>query len=306
MAFSRDLPHSYGDALRVAREILSARSDLVRRGVVETEAELILRAAVKQATGEELRRAELVFRHAHRLADAAGAALIKLAGARAQGALLQHLTGGQAFLSHEYECGPGVLTPRPETEALADLMVRELRAPGRGLEVGIGSGVLSVELLFAFPGLRMDATELSERARAYAERNAARILGASASRLRILPARAGEVLEPLQGGAPADFLVSNPPYLKGPEEADEEVARHEPAEALFAPKGDALHFYRAIAAGGAALLRPGAPAYLEVPHERAEEARAVFVAHGWQTRLEADLTGRPRILVAAAPDARGE
>ena len=109
-----------------------------------------------------------------------------------------------------------------------------------GLEIGIGSGAISIELLAAFPSLSMLASELTAEASAARARECAsefweteadrgwRSCGPptrskSGSRFRAL------------GGRRADFLISNPPYLDRRDPIEAEVRDYEPAAALFAP-----------------------------------------------------------------------
>jgi release factor glutamine methyltransferase len=100
----------------------------------------------------------------------------------------QHLTGKQEFWGLEFEVGPDVLIPRPETEhvievALDRLAVRELRAgrkqtlTGEGLEIadiGTGSGCIAIALAKELPGATIYATDISSAALAVAQRNAKR------------------------------------------------------------------------------------------------------------------------------------
>jgi release factor glutamine methyltransferase len=96
---------------------------------------------------------------------------------------------------------------------------------------------------------------------------------------------------------PADFVISNPPYLvRGADEAEEEVARHEPAEALYAPEFNPLWFYERIAEGARERVRPGGRVYVELAAERAETIRALFEKSGWRATIIEDLNGRPRVL----------
>jgi release factor glutamine methyltransferase len=229
-----------------------------------------------------------------------------LASARAEGRLLQHLLGSQVFLDHEYEVGPDVLVPRPETELLASIAIEELASLSHslklGLEVGLGSGVLSIELLARFPALRMIASELTAEARARALSNANRILKEQLARLIVItPAEPSQVLEPFaaaMAGEKADFLISNPPYLAKTDPIDEEILRHEPHTALFPPI-DPLLFYREIAAKGAALLKPEGAIFLEIAPERGAAVAELFDEAGWtHLRIEQDLAGRDRILMA--------
>ncbi|MCM2323861.1 MAG: hypothetical protein NDJ90_11430, partial [Oligoflexia bacterium] len=222
MASGHELPGSFREALAIARRLLSASHELVRRDLVDAEAEILVMEAYRKVAGRALSRSEFYLRTADRYPEAAAAILLTWAGARAEGRLLQHLTGVQVFLNHEYEVGPDALVPRPETEVLVTVATEELgggrSTPVRGLEIGLGSGAIAIELLSRFPGLRIRASELSEGAVALAVRNAEKILGSGwATRLEIVrPGTALEVFEPFAQGlqrGPADFLISNPPYL---------------------------------------------------------------------------------------------
>ena len=304
MGLSREYPHSFEDALRLATEMLSKDAGLVSRGVVDTEAEQIVCAAYRRATGEGMSRLELFTRMKDRFPEEAGEQVIIMSGARAEGKILQHLTGFQCFMDHEYEVTPDVLVPRPETELLAAVAIEDLagKEPRLGLEVGLGSGILSIELLSAFDDLKMIASELTDGAAACAKKNAERILGKSAqSRLMIVRAKhSGEVLEPLQSQLEAplrpDFLISNPPYLTSEDSIESDVLAHEPHTALFAPKEDALYFYRRIAEDARSVLVPRGSVYLETPAERAAEIGRVFEGFGWECQLLLDFNSRPRIL----------
>lgn len=305
MALGRELPHSFRDALNAARRILSSRHDLVEKGLVETEAEQIVMAAAGLDS-----RLELFTRQGDRLPEQAAEKVIVLAMGRAEGKILQHLTGFQDFLGHRYEVGPDVLVPRPETEFLVATAIERLKAWGRipniGIEIGLGSGAISIELLQAFPKLRVVASELSDAATTIALRNFQRICGEESVRGRRLQVRkaweARHVWEPFGANDHGEFLISNPPYLLKDDPIDEDVARHEPETALYAPPEDALHFYRKIAERGPKRLLAGAFAFLEMPAFRAVAIARLFVDNGWEIEIVRDLAGRDRVLVARKPE----
>lgn len=292
----------------MAKDILSTRRDLVERAVVQTEAEQIVIAALRKGLGQSISRIELFSRAKDRLSEGAAKHVVTLAMARAEGKLLQHVTGTQFFLHHEYEVSPSVLIPRPETELLASMAMTRLLSPALGLEVGLGSGILSIELLARFPQLRMIATEVSAEAKSVAIRNASRILGSrEAVRLELRDASPGEVLEPFVGlEGKADFLISNPPYLlRSRQEVDEEVDRCEPSVALYAPDGDPLYFYRKISEGAARYLVPRGWIFLEVPHERSREIADLFDPSEWTGEMVRDLSDRERVWIAQAVEPKG-
>ena len=292
-------PKTAATALEEIQQILGAERSSV-------EAEIFLEEALRKVEGWTGSRSDLL---AAMVSPSVRLQARRWAEERVQtGRPVQYLTGWQVFLDHRYHVGEGVLIPRPESEGLVMLVDDWLKsrlksqaqmirsASLRGLEFGVGSGALSIELLSRWPELEVLGSEISERARAFAVRNSERILGSgSHSRLRLVESLEGNVLER------ADFLISNPPYLdpvRAEEETTEEVRKFEPALALFGPQADPSFFYRYLARTSKSLLRhEGGALFVELPHERAEEIRGIFVEAGWkQVSLHADLTGRARYL----------
>lgn len=285
-----------GEVLARVREILATRQDLVQRGTVSTEAEQILEAAIADTPVQPLSRSQLFERIHDPIGREQEGRALSIAQKRAQGTLLQHILGYQFFFDHFYEVSPEVLVPRPETEVLVEevsrlLIGRELT----GLEIGLGSGAISVELLSRFSRLKMIATEVSDQAAVLAARNAKKILGpGSAERLKIVMSESSDQIWPtsLPTGR-IDFIVSNPPYLQK-SEAEAEVLKQEPALALFAPEGDPLFYYRGLAE---APFEVGFIA-VEIPHERDQAILELFEKLGWRARLLPDLSNRSRVLIA--------
>jgi release factor glutamine methyltransferase len=275
-----------------ARELLEES-----RASVGHEADWILCHALGSMP---LRRSELGLRLDEEVASGVIALTRAQVQRRVSGEPLQYILGTQSFLGHEYRVGPGVLVPRPETEFVWTESVRVLKGmrPQLGYEVGLGSGVLSIELLREFPELRMEATEFLPQARAICEENAATHLGPDGrSRLRVFePRDALDVCGAFTGRA--DFLISNPPYLEESDEISTEVLRHEPRAALIPANGDPLHFYRAFAENAPRLLNPRGAMFLEIAHERADEIAQLFLDRFGHVECLSDLTGRPRLLIA--------
>ncbi|OFZ18303.1 MAG: hypothetical protein A2X94_13140 [Bdellovibrionales bacterium GWB1_55_8] len=298
---------NFRGALRRAREILETNDSLVKKGLVSTEAEQLVLAAYRRISGAALSRIRIFTDPELGYPSNAMRQLEDWCRARAQGALLQHLIGYQVFLDHEYAVGPGVLVPRPETEALVLKAIEVLRSgtglPGTGIEIGLGSGVISVELLCAFPGLRMLASEFSAEAESYGRKNAENVLGNEwAKRLEILRAPESSSIYGVFLGklrSPADFMISNPPYVAYDDEIDDDVLKSEPHAALFpGPFVEPLYFYRGIAEGAMRLLKPEGWVFLEIPHERAGPIGELFTNNGWAANIFTDLTGRDRVLAA--------
>jgi len=222
-----------------------------------------------------------------------------LVGRRAAREPLQHLTGTATFRYVELAVGPGVFTPRPETELLAGWGVERAQAAvteGRSpvvVDLCTGSGAIALGIATEVPQARVHAVELSEDALAWAERNLA------GTGVDLRQGDLADAFPDLDGEV--DVVVCNPPYI--PLDAYESVAPeardHDPHLALFSGD-DGLQAMRVLERTAARLLRPGGVVGAEHADVQGEAAPAVFVAAGrWaDVRDHRDLAGRPRYLTA--------
>src|SRR5438132_11873235 len=83
---------------------------------------------------------------------------------RCDGVPTQHLTGTQGFRGLSIRVRPGVFVPRPETEVLVDVALKEIAGmePPNVVDVGTGSGAIAVSIALEHPGAEVFATDLSE------------------------------------------------------------------------------------------------------------------------------------------------
>lgn len=127
---------------------------------------------------------------------------------------LQYILGNWDFHNITLAVRPPVFIPRPETEQLVDLVLDCLapNQPQHLLEVGPGSGAVSLALLAARPDLQVTAVERSVAAVQLCQENAER-LGLE-DRLTLVSGRVGEdeVMD-LLSDCVFHALVSNPPYV---------------------------------------------------------------------------------------------
>lgn len=212
---------------------------------------------------------------------------------------IQYLVGNQEFYGRGFAVGPGVLIPRPETELLVDVCLERLDARAlpnpRVLDVGTGSGAVAVTLAAERPRLRVTATDISRRALAVAERNAAR--HGCESRIEFL---AGPGLAPLEGRPGRwDLVVSNPPYVPTADRGrvDRSVAAYEPGAAVFAGP-DGLEMYETLLKGCPSVMAPASPLVLEL--DAGARRRVCRLARRWSWRdveVRRDLAGIERCLV---------
>ncbi|MBC6608367.1 peptide chain release factor N(5)-glutamine methyltransferase [Hymenobacter sp. BT188] len=210
---------------------------------------------------------------------------------------LQYVLGTAHFAGLELEVTPATLIPRPETEELVALIIKEQKkAPQLTiLDIGTGSGCIPVALSQALPTARVIGVDISVEALAVARRNAARYAPSvelqQVDILRDVPA----------GIAPRSLavLVSNPPYVLESERARmrPNVLEYEPATALFVPDNDPLLFYRRIAELGQELLRPGGKLYFEINEQYATAVLNLLAELGYAGgQIQQDIFGKDRMV----------
>ena len=213
---------------------------------------------------------------------------------------LAYIIGHKEFWSLDFEVGPGVLIPRPETETVIERVLGEFpdrTAPLRVLDLGTGSGCLLIALLNEYPKADGLGLEKSEETRRFALRNVARHGIAERCEIR-------EGGWPGIPGGPYDVILSNPPYIRSREifGLPPEICRFEPLLALDGGE-DGLAAYRALAPEVARLLRPGGYAFLEIGAGQGQAVSALFAAAGMKPMaLTPDLAGIPRVLAAKATE----
>ena len=208
---------------------------------------------------------------------------------------LQYIEGRTLFLGREFWVAPGVLIPRPETEELVELMLKEIPADARILDVGTGSGCIAISLAKELPDALVTAWDVSPEALSVARANA-RKLQADVRFVEcdVLACQVDEV-------GLYDVIVSNPPYVTEAEKADMEpnVLQWEPSLALFVPDDDPLRFYRRIAVLGRDMLADGGQLYFEINRAYGREMVEMLRAMGYVgVRVEKDLSQNDRFVIA--------
>jgi len=215
-----------------------------------------------------------------------------------------YILGAATFLGREFEVTRDTLIPRRDTEELVRIVLREVRSrpsPGRPrlLELGTGSGCVTVTLALELPSAMVVATDLSAACLAVAGRNADR--HGVAGRVTLLHGDLFEPVDRLAEGELFDLIVSNPPYIptgrigsKGPA-----VARHEPHLALDGG-ADGLDFHRRILAEAPRHLAPGGLVFLEHESDEGDLARQAGEQAGAfvEVRVLQDSRGLDRVLAA--------
>lgn len=208
---------------------------------------------------------------------------------------LQYIEGRTLFLGREFWVAPGVLIPRPETEELVELMLKEIPADARILDVGTGSGCIAISLAKELPDALVTAWDVSPEALSVARVNARKLQ----ANVRFVEC---DVLAcQVDKAGLYDVIVSNPPYVTEAEKADMEpnVLQWEPSLALFVPDDDPLRFYRRIAVLGRDMLADGGRLYFEINRAYGREMVEMLRTMGYVgVRVEKDLSQNDRFVIA--------
>lgn len=205
------------------------------------------------------------------------------------------ILGEREFWSLPIRVTPDVLVPRPDSETLIAEALAHFsgRRPVRVLDLGTGSGALLLAALSQWPAATGLGIDRSARALAVAADNAER-LG--------LAARAAFRMGNWAKGVDErfDLLLCNPPYVPDGTKLMPDVARFEPADALFGG-ADGLDPYRVLLPEVGRLLQRGGVALFEFGEGQADSVLGLAAEGGMEARIAADLAGRPRVLVIAGP-----
>jgi release factor glutamine methyltransferase len=222
-----------------------------------------------------------------------------LVARRAARTPLQHLIGSTGFRYLDLQVGPGVFTPRPETELLAGWAIEAAAAAGSSrrdaivVDLCTGSGAIAASVAGEVEHCQVYAVELDPGAVVWAERNLVN------TGVELRQGDMAEAFGDLDGLV--DVVVCNPPYvpLTEYEGVDREAREHDPALALFSGD-DGLDAIRVLERVAARLLRSGGVVGAEHADLQGESAPAVFASAGrWSdVRDHRDLAGRPRYLTA--------
>lgn len=209
---------------------------------------------------------------------------------------IQYIFGDTYWHGMTLKVTPDVLIPRPETEELVDLIVKDNRQSDlKVLDVCTGSGCIAVALAKFMNFPQVTAIDISQPALAIARENAA----LQKVKVKFETADALDLGKTLTGKY--DIIVSNPPYVMESEKSamDSNVLDHEPALALFVPDRDPLKFYKAIATYAYTALEDKGRLYFELNPLTADVLREWLSQSGWNdVTLLPDINTKTRFLIA--------
>ena len=274
-------PQTIEQAVAEATEKLRAVTDAPR-----LEAELLLARAINMPRS-------FLFAHPEdELDEDSLSRLNDTVERRLAGEPMAYISGIKEFWSMVLAVSPATLVPRPETELLVDVALRDIprKAEWDILDLGTGSGAIALAIGRERPLCRITATDVSADALAVARENANRNMIGNVEFLE------GDWTSPVQGRT-FHVIVSNPPYVRANDEALESL-RAEPMVALTA--GDhGLEAIEIIARDCRDIIAADGLLVLEHGAEQQEQVAELLQSYGWSSvRCYDDYSGLPRVTSA--------
>ncbi|OGV07408.1 MAG: protein-(glutamine-N5) methyltransferase, release factor-specific, partial [Ignavibacteria bacterium RIFOXYB2_FULL_36_7] len=191
---------------------------------------------------------------------------------------LQYIIGKVEFYGIEFNVNPSVLIPRQETEILVETIINSVNKDGslKILDVGVGSGNISISLAKHLPYSKITATDISEQALETAKANA----------------EMNNVLEKINFikhdilshnlNDEFDIVVSNPPYISREEfpQLKDELKVYEPQNALT-DFSDGLNYYRIISSKAKEFVKSKGKIFFEVGQGQVEDVKRILAENNF-------------------------
>ncbi len=209
---------------------------------------------------------------------------------------IQYITGEARFNGLTLKVTPDVLIPRPETDELVDIIVKENSNAEdlRILDIATGSGCIAIALSRALKFSHVSALDVSDKALKVAEENAKKLK----TDIKFIHA---DIFKWMPDDK-YDIIVSNPPYIDESEKnaMEPNVLDHEPASALFVPDDNPLIFYKRITQIARDALSAKGELYFEINPRHADELSRHLSSEGFvNVEIIRDSFGKQRFIKAS-------
>lgn len=219
---------------------------------------------------------------------------------RSKGEPVAYILGEKEFYSIPIKVNPSVLIPRPETEHIVDEVKDSFQNKEQELKIldlGSGSGCISIALASVFPNAQVYGVELSSEACSLARENAETNL--VADRVQFVNK---DVLDVTENDFTMlfDVVVSNPPYIDiADQNTADDVRKFEPDSALFA-KDNGLYCYKNWIKKLPSLTKSDSLTVWEIGFQQAAEVKEIFLSSNIfkDINVKQDYSGHDRILTA--------
>lgn len=226
---------------------------------------------------------------------------VKIIKKRSEGYPIQYILGEKEFMGLDFYIEEGVLIPRADTEILVEHIINFINRYYNGektnvLDIGIGSGAISLSIAKYCPGTYVYGVDIDEIAIKIANINKNRL---DIKNVEFLKGDLFEPIESLNMGNKFQIIVSNPPYIpKGEiEQLQREVKLYEPRLALDGGI-DGLNFYRKITKNAKKILTEKGILIYEIGYNQGEMVSNILDNEGYKDiNILKDLQGMDRVVL---------
>ena len=211
---------------------------------------------------------------------------------------VQHITGKVEFYSLPFKVNKHVLIPRPETEELVDLVIKECSGSETILDIGTGTGCIPISLKKQLKNTIVYGVDVSEDALVVARDNAV-LNSTEVTFVKEDVLQMSSIENSIKKGF--DVIISNPPYITNSEKRlmNENVLIFEPHVALFVDDDEPLLFYDKIGHLAYDNLSSGGKLYFEINEHYANQTMTLLKSIGFSDiRILKDLQNKDRIIAA--------
>jgi release factor glutamine methyltransferase len=220
--------------------------------------------------------------------------IIEICNELKSGKPIQYILGETVFYDRIIRVSRDTLIPRPETEELVDLIIRENRGlPANIIDFGTGSGCIAIALASNLPGSAVTGIDISDEAITIAKENAL-LNSVNVSFIK------GDIFSfDTELAGKADIIVSNPPYVRNSEKKfmKKNVLDYEPHIALFVTDSDPLVFYYAILRLSEKILAPAGKVYFEMNEAMGKPMEELLKSFKYsEIQIVTDINGKERII----------
>lgn len=221
---------------------------------------------------------------------------------------IQYILGETYFYDLKFYVDENTLIPRPETEELVELIIKNVKKSNteklKILDIGTGSGCIAISLAKNLPNAEVYALDVSEKALEIARKNA-EFHNVTIHFIKENILEIDDLVELVTRNSQLtthfDIIVSNPPYVRILEkmEIKKNVLEFEPHLALFVEDNDALLFYRKISALAQKNLSETGTLYFEINQYLGKETHELVESFGFiNVEVLKDIYGNDRMVVA--------
>ena len=205
---------------------------------------------------------------------------------------IQYVLGKTTFMDLEFKVNSSVLIPRPETEDLVRLMLKENLNGKEILDIGTGSGCIAISLAKNLPNAKVSALDISKDALEVAKENT-RLNNVNIEFIN------ADIFE-YQSDKKYDIIVSNPPYVLESEKLimKNNILDFEPEQALFVADDFPLLYFKKILNFSKKSLDKYGKIYLEINEKYEDEIKDLAISCG-NTNIDSskDIFGKNRFCV---------